>query len=162
MVWTNRRLSGSSLSTWRIFRTAVLMALSVSRKAFLPQSFSMISSHGTTWPRRSTSRNKTSIGILSSFCARPERLKLVGAKVELKLLESDEVCGHGRALPTRLIFHVTSFSTADKSRQINLLAVHKNTGEYTTLQNASIACPLKTEASCAPVQGRPEHLGTVP
>src|SRR5271157_5709158 len=39
----------------------------------LAQSFSMISSRVTNWPRRSISRNRTSMGIRSSFSVRPER-----------------------------------------------------------------------------------------
>ncbi len=35
------------------------------------------------------------MGIRSSFSVRPERLQLVGAKVQFELLKSDEVCSHG-------------------------------------------------------------------
>jgi hypothetical protein len=67
------RFSGSSFKTWRIFRIAALMPLSVSRKTSLPQIRSMISSLVTSSPLRSTSKSSSSMGIRSSLRRRPER-----------------------------------------------------------------------------------------
>jgi len=65
--------SGSSFRACRILRTAELMLLSVSKKTSLPQIFPMMSSRVTSCPLRSISRNRISMGIRSSFRARPER-----------------------------------------------------------------------------------------
>src|SRR5580700_11623685 len=74
----NRGCSGSSLSAWRILRTAVLMPCSVSTKTSLPQRRSTISWRVTTLPCRSRRRISSSIGMRSRemrslFWARPWR-----------------------------------------------------------------------------------------
>jgi hypothetical protein len=66
-VWTKRGCSGLSSKTWRTFRMAALMLLSVSTKTPSPQIRSTICSRVTSWPLCSSSNR-------SKFVSKPDQI----------------------------------------------------------------------------------------